>query len=245
MHATFRTAHSGYENNRKFHQWDAETESLSFLLENLKPDLIISAMRGDFKAQIYAHQEAVRYILKQNSKLIFLSSANVFDAFTNYPSYEYDKTFSHSIYGKFKIQIENDLLRLPNTAYNIFRLPMIFGANSPRIEELKTMYKVNDAIEVFPTVVLNAGSIQHLTRQIHYLINRNAEGIYHLGSTDLIHHEDLIMDICEKLQFNHPKITRVYESNDDRYLAILPKTHRLPEHLEYQAKDILAELKLG
>lgn len=201
-------------------------------------------MRGDFEAQIYAHQEAIRYILKYNRKLIFLSSANVFDAFTNYPSYEYDKTFSHSIYGKFKIQIENSLLRLPNQNYNIFRLPMVFGVQSPRIEELKTIYKVNDSIEVFPMVVINAASLRHLKQQIHFLINRNAQGVFHLGSTDLVHHEDLILDMCKTLNLENPKITQVYESNDDRYLAILPKENRLPSHLDYKIKDILDDLIL-
>ena len=41
------------------------------------------------------------------------SSSNVFDSFEHYPSYEYDKTFSESIFGRFKIEIENQLMRLP------------------------------------------------------------------------------------------------------------------------------------
>ena len=34
-----------------------------------------------------------------------------------------------------------------------------------------------------------------LTQQIHYLINRNKTGIYHLGSNDLTHHEDFIKEM--------------------------------------------------
>src|SRR5699024_6144994 len=187
----------------------------------------------------HAHFEIIDYIQKHSCKLIFLSSANVFDAFTNFPSYEYDKTFSVSIYGRFKIKIENALLRLPNEKYNILRLPMVFGANSPRIEEIKTYHKVKDPIEVFPNVVINSTTLSKLTQQIHYIINQNLFGVFHLGSTDLIHHNDLILDICEKLELEDIKITRVYESNEDRYLAILPKENRLPKHLEIQNQEVI------
>ncbi len=216
-----------------------ETESLSFLLKNLQPDFIISALRGNFNAQIHAHFEMIDFIRNHSCKLIFLSSANVFDAFTNFPSYEYDKTFSVSIYGKFKIQIENALLRLPNEKYNILRLPMVFGANSPRVEEIKTLHKIKDPIEVFPNVVINSTTLSKLTQQIHYIINRNLPGVFHLGSTDLIHHNDLILEICEKLGLEDFNITRVYESNEDRYLAILPKENRLPEFLEIQNQEVI------
>src|SRR5699024_4909058 len=131
VHATYRTPTSKFDDNNKFHYWDAEMEPLELLLENLKPDLIISAMRGDFKAQSSAHMEAIAYVLLNECQFVFISSANVFDAFTNFPSYEYDKTFSTSIYGRFKIEIENALLRLPDEKFLILRLPMVFGNNSP------------------------------------------------------------------------------------------------------------------
>lgn len=212
---------------------------MEFLLKNLRPQIIISALRGEFNAQIHAHDIAISYILNNDCKLLFLSSANVFDAFTNFPSYEYDKTLSYSVFGRFKINIENKLLRLPNKKYNILRIPMVFGANSPRIEELKTFHKVNDPIEVFPNVIINATTLSKVTQQIHYIINQNRLGVFHLGSTDLIHYSDLILDICEKMALDNPRITRVYESNDDRYLAILPKANKLPEHLQINTQEVI------
>ncbi len=59
--------------------------------------------------------------LREKLKFIFLSSANVFDAYSKYPSYEHDKTLSHSIYGHFKIKIENMLLRLPKKSSSNFK----------------------------------------------------------------------------------------------------------------------------
>lgn len=239
VHATYRTPDSRFYKNQKFHYWDAEIEPLELLLENLKPNLIISTMRGDFKAQSSAHMEAIAYVLLNDCQLVFLSSANVFDAFTNFPSYEYDKTFSTSIYGRFKIEIENALLRLPAKKFLILRLPMVFGKNSPRIEELKTLHKIDEPIEVFPNVVINATVLSKVTQQVHYLINHNLNGIYHLGSTDLVHHNELILDLCKELSLEHPKTTQVYESNDDRFLALLPKENILPKHLQINIKEVI------
>lgn len=241
MHATYRTTNPSYEKNKKFHAWNVELEPLEILLKSLKPDLIISALRGDFNAQLSAHFEIIHHLLQNDCKLIFLSSANVFDAFTNFPSYEYDKTLSMSIYGRFKIKIENTLMRLPNHKYAIARVPMVFGNKSPRIKELQKHYEYNELIEVFPNVVTNATTWNKVTQQIHYLINREKNGVFHLGSTDLTHHDDLILDICEKLGFENPRIKNVFDSNNDRFLAILAKDNPLPKNLQLSIQDVVED----
>ncbi|WP_370451145.1 sugar nucleotide-binding protein [Mesonia sp. K4-1] len=240
-HGTYRTPHSTWDNNQQFHWWDGETESVSFLLESLQPDLIICALRGNFNAQIYAHFEAIEYVMKTDNKIIFLSSSNVFDAFSNYPSYEYDKTLSISVYGRFKIKIENALLRLPVKNYAIARIPMIYGANSPRLEELKTFHKIEESIEVFPNVVMNATSITRFTQQIHYIINHNLGGVFHLGSKDLIHHKDLVMEICKKIDLHDLTFKNVYDSNEDRFIAVLPKDNLLPDNLQFTVEDVVED----
>lgn len=231
-HGTYRTDSGNFSSNQQFHHFDMEAENVEILLDNLKPDVIISSLRGNFDAQVATHFSIINYILRTNTKLIFLSSANVFDAFTNFPSYEYDKTLSQSIYGRFKIKIENALLRLPNHNYNILRLPMVFGKSSPRIKDLKAQVELREPVEVFPNVVINATEIQKVTQQIHYIINRNRQGVFHLGSSDLTHQKDFIEDICKGLGFENPLFKNVYDSNYDRFLAVLPKDNKLPKNLE-------------
>ncbi len=216
-----------------------ERESLSPILWNLKPDIIISALHGNFNAQIDAHREIEDYILRNTAKLIFLSSSNVFDAFTNFPSYEYDKTLSDSVYGRVKIKIENALLRLPLEKYIIVRLPMIFGANTPRIRELKQLVELHEPINVFPNVVINANSVQKFTQQIHFLINHGKTGIFHLGSTDLVHHSELMEDICMQIHLKNSIFRRNYSSNEDRFLAVLPKDQILPKNLQITIQEII------
>ena len=240
-HATYRTENAFFEQNQKFHQFDVERESISILLESLRPNIIVSALRGNFDAQIYAHLEIIDYLMRtKDTKLIFLSSANVFDAFTNYPSYEYDKTLSQSVYGRFKIKIENALLRLPNHKYVIARVPMIYGANSPRVLEIKRQLKEVEAIEVFSNVVVNATTDAKLTQQIHYIINQKKQGVFHLGSKDLIHHNDLIAEICEELGEIDPLLKNVYDSNFDRFLAVLPKDNLLPKNLQISVQEVIS-----
>lgn len=239
-HATYFTDDAFFEKNQKFHQYDIERESLGILLSTLRPNIIISAIRGNFDAQVLAHFEIIDYLLKnKNTKLIFLSSANVFDAFTNYPSYEYDKTLSQSIYGRFKIKIENALLRLPNNKYVICRLPMVYGANSPRVLEIKRQLQESEPIEVFSNVVVNATSDFKLTQQIHYIINRNRQGVFHLGSRDLVHHNDLVLEICEALGEKKPLLKNVYDSNFDRFLAVVPKDNLLPANLQISVQEVV------
>lgn len=240
VHGTYRTASSSLEKNMHFHEFDMETEDVSILLDNLKPQFIISAVRGNVNAQIDLHSRLCYWVTKNESRIIFLSSANVFDRFTNFPSYEQDKTLSESIYGRLKIRIENDLMRLPTSKYVICRIPMIYGSGSPRIQEIKGLLDNKLAIEVFPNVVINATYIGKLAQQIHYIINRRRRGIFHLGSNDLIHHMDLVKDICEKLGHKAPLLKQVFDSNEDRLLAVLPKDNLLPKHLQLTAADVVA-----
>lgn len=238
-YGTYNSNSENFSRNKKFFEFDMETEDVGLFLKNLRPSIIISAVRGNFDAQVYTHLSIISYLQKNDCKLIFISSANVFDAFTNFPSYEYDKTLSMSIYGRFKIKIENALLRLPNEKYNILRLPMVFGTNSPRLLEIKNKIQFGQALEVFPNVVINATEISKLTQQVHYLINRNEEGVFHLGSNDLTHQHDLITDIAEVLGYKNPLLKQIYDSNHDRFLAVLPKDNLLPENMQVSVQEVI------
>jgi len=171
--------------------------------------------------------------------LIYLSSSNVFDAYSKFPSYEKDKTLSESVYGRFKIKIENAIMRLPKTKWTVLRLPMVFGSKSPRIEELKQKMKLKESIEVYPNLVINVTTDDKLTQQIHYIINRKKTGIYHLGSTDLVHHDEFVKDIIKSLGDYNPIYKQVYTTNDERYLAVLPKYNLLPKNLQIESADVL------
>ena len=56
-HGTYCTDDPALARNRKFHQFDLEREPVGILLENLRPTIIISAVRGNFDAQVAMHME--------------------------------------------------------------------------------------------------------------------------------------------------------------------------------------------
>lgn len=239
---TYSTDAKTYENNNHFFQYNLEEDDVYDILEAVKPSIIISSLRGDFSAQIIAHKHISEYVKSHKCKLIFLSSANVFDAYSKYPSYESDTTLSNSVYGHFKIKIEHMLMRLPKMKIAILRLPMVFGPQSPRIKEIKTALKDKEPIEIFPNLIMNVTTESLVTLQVHYIINRNKYGIFHLGSKDLVHHDDFIKDIVTTLNHHKPIFKHVFTTNDDRYLAVLPKLNLLPKHLQIKSEAVIEEL---
>lgn len=238
-YGTYCAARRAFEENQHFYSYDMQDDDIVKLLQKIQPQIIISALRGEFAAQIQAHAHLIEYVRKHDCRVYFLSSANVFDAYSKYPSYEYDKTLSESIYGRLKIKIENMLMQLPIEKYAILRLPMVFGNASPRIKEIKSAIWKNEAVEVFPNLIINVTHDDKLTQQIHYLINRNKCGIYHLGSQDLVHHDDFIREIVDRVGLFNPIYKRVYTTNEERYLAVLPKKNKLPKNLRVSYQEII------
>lgn len=239
---TYNTTNKSFEKNHHLFQYNIEEDDVYEILNIVKPTIVISALRGAFSSQLVAHQHLAEYVFSKNIKLIFLSSSNVFDAYSKYPSYEIDKTLSNSIYGHFKIKIENMLLRLPSKQVVILRLPMVFGSQSPRIQEIIQSIKEKEPIEIFPNLIMNVTTASKVTQQIHYIINRDKSGIFHSGSSDLVHHDEFITEIINNLGDYNPIYKRVYTTNDDRYLAVLPKYNLLPKNLQLLSEEILTEL---
>lgn len=241
---TYNISNNQLDRNKHFFQYNFEEDDIYEILNIVKPTIIISALRGDFSKQVIMHQHVAEYVFQKKIKLLFLSSANVFDAYSKYPSYETDKTLSNSIYGHFKIKIENMLLRLPKYQVAILRLPMVFGTKAPRIQEIIQHIKDKEPIEIFPNLIMNVTTHSKVTQQIHYIINRHKSGVFHLGSSDLVHHDDFFKDIIKSLNIQNAIYKQVYTTNDDRYLAVLPKYNLLPKNLQITSQDILTELEV-
>lgn len=238
-YGTYWSSRKRFEANRQFARYDLLEDELEPLLREVRPDVVISALRGDFEAQVQAHAQLVRYASNRDMRILFLSSANVFDAYSKFPSYELDKTLSESIYGRLKIKIENMLLRMPPGKMAILRLPMAFGNASPRIREIKEALTQGEAIEVFPNLIMNVTTDDKLSQQVHYIINRDLHGIFHLGSSDLVHHEDFINEISGHLSPRKPLLKHVFTTNEERYLAVLPKHNPLPANLQFKYQEVI------
>lgn len=241
VYATYNSQER-YAKNKRYFPYDINEDSPTELLRFIKPNVVLSTLRGDAHAQFVAHDMLIDYATKHGARLVLLSSANVFDSFRHYPSYEHDKTLSESTFGKLKITLENKLMRMPAFSWTIARLPMVFGASSPRLQELKNAIHTQEAYEIFPNSVINVTADYFVTQQLHYIINRNRWGIFHLGSKDLVHHDAFIDQLVKGLQpTKKPVYKHVFASNVDRYIAVLPKYNNLPKHLSYTHEDVVQE----
>jgi dTDP-4-dehydrorhamnose reductase len=244
VYGTYASQEGLYGDNQVFYKYRVEDDALDVILAKVQPDVIISCLRGDFKAQYKAHELLVEYCLATDSKLLFISTVNVFDGNGTFPSYENETPFSESNYGRFKISIEKSLQTLPEKNYVILRLPIVLGVNSPRIFQLKQAIKNEAAFEIFPNLVISVTTSDKIAQQIHYIINKNGKGIYHLASIDVIHHDDLFKEISDKLSDKRPIFKSVYSSNEDRYLAILPKKKKLPKTYRITVAEVIEDSTL-
>lgn len=239
-YGTYYSQEGVYQDNRVFFKYDVANDSLTDILEETNPSVIITALRGNFKAQFEAHKALATYVQeKHHCRLLFLSSVNVFDGLFNYPAYENDTPKAESDYGRHKIAIERLLLATIPAQCVIIRLPMVLGVHSPRLIQLRQASKHKAVFEVFPKLIISITTADKIAQQLHYIINQQLDGIFHLASTDVIHHEDLFRELCEKLGDEAPVFTSVFWRNEDGYLAILPKKNKLPKQYGITVSEVI------
>ena len=239
-YGTYCSAHELYDNNKAFFGYDIANDDITKTLQQIKPTIIISALRGNFKAQYHAHKQVCKYVNDApESRLLFLSSVSVFDGLSSLPSYEDTRPTAVSEFGKFKVSVEKLLFEKIKNQVSILRLPMVLGAYSPRILQVRQAIKHQAVFDVYPNLIISITTANTIAQQIHYIINKELTGIFHLASNDLVHHQDLFTEICEKISNKTPIFKSIYNSNDDQYLAILPKHNILPTNYQTTVADVL------
>jgi len=240
VYATYASENDFYADNQVFRQYDIAKDDINEILNIVQPTVIISALRGDFKKQFHAHKAVAIYVRNHHHcKLLYLSTVNVFDAKYELPSYESDRPVAESAYGKFKLSVEKMLLEKISAQLAILRLPMVLGVNSPRIVQLRQAMKHQAAFEVYPNLIISLTTADKIAQQIHYIINKELDGIFHLSSSDMVHHEDLFRELAEKLGGETPIFKSVFRRNDDGYLAILPKHNKLPKEYNITVSEVI------
>lgn len=245
VYGTYATSTPELDDNHIMFRFNIEKNCITNILNQVQPNIIISSLRGNFEAQYKVHQEVNGYVLAAiNCKIIYLSTVNVFDAEGEFPSYESDSVLSKSDYGKFKISIEKLIQNLPKSKYTIIRLPMVLGVNSPRILQLKEASKNNTEFEVYPNLIISIITADKIAQQLHYIINKDLGGIFHLATNDIMHHFDIIEEISSKLGLENVVYKQIFTSNKDQYLAILPKFNLLPKNYQITISEVIEDCTL-
>jgi len=239
-YGTYYTQEGLYNNNQVFYKFCAENDTITEILAEVQPSVIISALDGQFKALLNTHREIAAYVAERHhSRVLFLSSAEVFDGLYQFPSYENDTPKAESDYGRYKLAVEKLLLEQIPAQTTILRLPMVLGVTSPRLIQLRQASKHKAAFEVYPNQIISITTADIVAQQVHFIVNQHLDGIFHLASEDVIHHEDLFRELCEKLGDEPPIFKSVFQRNEDSYLAILPKKNKLPKSYRITVAEVI------
>ncbi len=239
-HGTYCSQEKIYKENQVFHYYDTAKGGIAEILKTVQPSVVISCHKGDKRRTFEEHKVLCEYIKAYHySRLLFVSSFEVFDGLYEYPSYENDIPKSGTSKGVFKVKMERLLLTEIPAQLAILRLPLVLGNNSPIITLLRKSAEFASSFDVYPNKIVSVNTINKIAQQVHYIINKNLDGIYHLASEDVIHHHDLMMEICNRFNGKFPIFKNVYSRNEDYYNAILPKFNLLPEPYKITAAQVV------
>ncbi len=246
VYGTYFSPNDFYAQNEVFFKFDVDKDDVDDLLNSVRPNVIISCLKGDLSSLIKVHQQLMAYtMVTPHCRLFFISTVQVFDGLMDFPATETDKPLAISPGGKYAIAVEKIVKQLPLDKYAIVRLPMVLGINAPIITILKESIKNKTTFEVYPDLVINVTTDFKFSQQVHYLINQKKQGIFHIGTSDLIHYSDLFEEITEKLGSSKPVFKHIFESNRDRFMAVLPKNKFDLEEHQFTVNDVINEITLN
>lgn len=213
-------------------------EELNFVLDEVQPDLIISSLTGNFEQQLRTHEQAADYLSRCGGKIIFISTANVFDGSLDVPHYEEDTRISVSDYGKFKIRCEEMLEERLGDRAMLVRLPFVWGRNSRRMREVKAGCEAGK-LEVYDGLMSNHAADLQIAKVVEWMVLEDAKGIFHIGCSDLIAYPDFIRGLIAAKGWNMPEWTAVEAKQT---MAVLSRRADMPEALSWDSGQIIRYL---
>jgi dTDP-4-dehydrorhamnose reductase len=224
-------------NNRSSKLNIGNIENVDYVLNKVRPEIIISCVRGNFDELLCSHIKMAEYLKDNGGRMYFFSTTNVFDNDLSKGKYEYDPTDSCTDYGRYKIKCENKLTEILDDNAYILRLPQVLGKDSPRIRQLLNQVKDNNEIVVYPKLFINTNLDTLIAKQLRYIIEHNLKGIFHLSAEDIMSHKEIYSEIIDKLHLN--LVTK--ESFDEQgYFALSSnRTNEFPKELRFTNTDVI------
>ena len=213
-------------------------DSIFPILDQAHPDIVISALRGDFDKQLIAHENIARYLNANNGKLIYFSTANVFDGNLSRPHYETDARNSVSDYGQFKIQCEDLLRNQMGDKTILIRLPFVWGKNSPRLKAVKDGCEKGQ-LEVYTNFFSNHVSDMQIAQAIQWIIREDKDGIFHIGTSDVVNYQYFTEQLITEMNLNPPEF--VYRKNPGT-MALLSSRTDIPDRLGLSSQMLIRYL---
>ena len=215
-------------------------EKIRSILQETKPQVILSCLRGDFQKQMEVHKLLSDYIReKEERRLLYFSSANVFDNVPEKPHYEEDQVSAQSEYGQFKAACEELLRTGLGKQAVILRLPMVLDGECPRIRELKEKDRSGEQIPLYKNVYVNLTAPEQICRCVQDILEKDLQGIFHIGTDDLCEYTWLYISLAERLRLERVRFEIVEEGPEPEYLAVISRRKIFPKEWEWSVKQVI------
>lgn len=235
----FSQIHKYADMKKMYHLDISKYGQIEQIMEETSPQVIISCLRGDFQNQLKIHRKAAEYIYNlSGSKLIYLSTANVFDALDTSSHTENEAMSSESEYGNFKISCENTLTEILGEKAIIIRIPFIWGKDSPRLKKLILDIQNGASVTVWSNLLTNHTTDIQIAAFTQAIIDKDMKGIFHVGSDKPCSYVEFIKALILKLQLPMP-VFEFEELPYKSYLAVLSGRSDIPAPLKMTNKDII------
>jgi dTDP-4-dehydrorhamnose reductase len=225
-----------------------QLDDLDHFLEKVKPDFVIMALRGDFKKQLLFHQRTAEYLQLKGGRMVFCSTANVFDGAIDSPHYEEDEPKAVSDYGQYKIECERVMADYLHDSLAVVRIPTILGKHSPRINELRQKLEERIPIAIYTNLYSTRNSDVMLAKQIEYILNHWLPGISHLATSDIMNHSEFTKELVQRWGYSNVHFEE--KEQDDfsggvpsRYYNSLLSRKSLPNHLQLNHQQLIDDLE--
>lgn len=224
-------------------QWDInDSKKMMNWIEKICPDVVISCLRGDFNVQFEAHANIVEKIKSTSTKFLFCSTTNVFDGEVSKHHAENDQPVAESDYGQFKIKCENLITTELGERGIVLRLPMVWGKQSPRLNEIKEKIKNGQQIEAYSNIYLNHAIDYLIAKQVRQIIENHYKGIFHLATTDIESQFSFILKLVRGLSNDGKVISTTLENVDEYNFGLLINRTDLASNFYYNNEELINKL---
>ncbi|WDL99228.1 sugar nucleotide-binding protein [Alicyclobacillus sp. ALC3] len=244
VYGTYNSSLTKLPSDKQFRVDIQDINKLSEITRSINPDIVISCVGGEFKQQLILHKELAIELENNTSRMYYFSTTNVFDGDESKPHVENDIPTAQSDYGTFKIECETILNNILGDRAIIIRIPAIWGKDAPRWNSLQENIRNNAVIDVYSNLINNNLVDIVLAKQLRFIIENELNGIFHLGSVDMMTHAQFYEHILNKLGRDKNLLRyRLYgDKAETCYFRLNSLRDDIPDYLLSTNEDIISYL---
>lgn len=202
----------------------SDESSLSPILQNVKPSIVVNLLGGEESILLRTHQELTRRLRESSVYYMFMSSSMVFDADASKPHQETDPIKGKSSYGIHKEQCER-FLHDEGENYCIMRISATHGYAPNRVsrtERFLQNLRSGNKVKVNEKVFQNRLGVTDVALMLRHVMNARLQGTVHLGTIDQSEEVDFLRKVAERYGYDANNVESV--ESDYKYLTVIPKT---------------------